>query len=60
MTRVEVRNKINQIIDGLPDSTLETVYEIFKKAELQKKNNVDTNLEKILKDDFSLLQRLAQ
>jgi len=59
MTRTEVRDKINQIIDGLPDSTLETVYEVLKKADLQK-NNVDTNLEKILKDDFSLLQRLAQ
>jgi len=60
MTRTEVKNKINQIIDKLPDKTLESVYELFKKVDKDDKIDLKSNLDKVLKDDFGLLQRLAQ
>ena len=60
MTRTEVKNKINQIIDRLPDKTLETVYEFFKKADNEQKIDLKSSLDKVLKDDFGLLQRLAK
>ncbi|QSE99009.1 hypothetical protein [Fulvivirga lutea] len=60
MTRTEVKNKINQIIDRLPDQTLEAVYELFKKADKDQSIDLKGNLDKVLKDDFGLLQRLAK
>jgi hypothetical protein len=60
MTRTEVKNRINQIIDRLPDKTLEAVYELFKKAEKEKNIDLKSNLDKVLKEDFGLLQRLAK
>ena len=60
MTRTEVKNKINQIIDRLPDKNLEAVYELLKKASENHEIDFKSNLDKVLKDDFGLLQRLAK
>ncbi len=60
MTRTEVKNKINKIIDRLPDRSLEAIYEILRKAEEKKLQNLESNLSKILKEDSELLQRLAR
>ncbi len=60
MTRTEVKNKINQIIDRLPDKTLEAVYEFFKKADNEQNIDLKSSLDKVLKDDYGLLQRLAK
>ena len=60
MTRTEVKNKINKIIDRLPDRSLEAIYEIFRKAEEKKSLDLESSIDKILKEDFDLLQRLAQ
>ena len=60
MTRTEVKNKIYKIIDRLPDKSLEAIYEIFRKAEGKKGLNIESNLDKVLKDDSELLQKLAQ
>ncbi|MEQ8476809.1 hypothetical protein [Fulvivirga sp.] len=60
MTRAEVKDKINQIIDRLPDQTLEAVYELFEKADKDRGIDLTANLDKVLKEDFGLLQRLAK
>ncbi len=60
MTRTEVKKKINEIIDRLPDRSLEAIYEIFRKAEEKKSLNLETSINKILQEDSDLLQRLAK
>ena len=60
MTRTEVKNKIYNIIDRLPDKSLEAIYEIFRKAEGMKSLSIESNLDKVLKEDSELLQKLAQ
>ena len=60
MTRAEVKNKINQIIDKLPDKTLEAVYEIFRHAESDQIIDLKANLDKVLMEDAELLQKLAK
>jgi len=60
MTRAEVKNRINQIIDKLPDKTLEAVYEIFRNAETDKVVDLKSNLHKIFNEDSKLLQKLAK
>jgi hypothetical protein len=60
MTRTEIKIKINKIIDRLPDRSLEAIYEIFRKAEEKKGLNLESSMNKILKEDSDLLQRLAQ
>ncbi len=60
MTRTEVKKKINEIIDRLPDRSLETIYKIFKKAEENKELNLESSINKVIKEDSDLLQRLAE
>ncbi len=60
MTRTEVKNKINKIIDRLPDKSLEAIYEVFRKADEKKGLGLESSISKILKEDSELLQRLAQ
>ena len=60
MTRTEVKQKINRIIDRLPDKSLEAIYEIFRKAEDKKGMSLESNFKKILEEDAKLLQKLAQ
>ncbi|MDH5365979.1 MAG: hypothetical protein OEW67_03275 [Cyclobacteriaceae bacterium] len=60
MTRAEVKNKINQIIDKLSDKTLEAVYELFKKVDKDQGIDLKNNLDNVLKDDLELLQRLVK
>ena len=60
MTRAEVKNKINRIIDKLPDKTLEAVYEVFRNAESGQKIDLKANLDKVLMEDSELLHKLAK
>ena len=52
--------RINQIIERLPDKTLEAIYELFKKADLDNSYDLKDNLDKVLKEDSGLLRRLAR
>lgn len=60
MTRTEVKNRIVKIIDSLPDKSLEAIYEIFRKAEEDKRSTLDSQLAKILREDSDVLSRLAK
>ena len=60
MTRTEVKNEINKLIDKLPDSVLEELYELFKSAESVSPIDLKKNFNKILKEDRELLHRLAK
>jgi hypothetical protein len=60
MTRAEVKNRINHIIDKLPDKTLESMYEIFRNAESDQQFDLKANLNKVLMEDATLLQKLAK
>ncbi len=60
MNRIEVKSKIVKIIDRLPDRSLEAIYEIFRKAEEKKSLSLESNINKILKEDSELLQKLAR
>jgi len=60
MNRIEVKSKIAKIIDRLPDRSLEAIYEIFRKAEEKKNLTLESNINKVLKEDSELLQKLAQ
>ena len=56
----EYRCKIVKIIDSLPDKSLEAIYEIFRKAEEDKRSALDSQLAKILREDADVLSRLAK
>ena len=62
MTIHQKRSKISQIIESFPEETLEIVLDYL--TEIQRKSVLDANsknnLLKILKEDQSLLKRLAQ
>ncbi|GAB5465654.1 MAG: hypothetical protein Kapaf2KO_10900 [Candidatus Kapaibacteriales bacterium] len=60
MTTIEIKHKIVEIVDTLPANTLETVYEILKRAQQQRDEVEDNYLAKILNEDFELLRKLAQ
>ncbi len=60
MTRTEVKNRINEIIDRLSDRSLEAIYEILRKAEEKEGISLESSINKILKEDSDLLQKLAQ
>ena len=62
MSKVEIKEEINKIIDGLPDDLLNDL--LIYLQEVEKKPTSSTNLvanfRKILTEDRNLLHRLAQ
>lgn len=62
MNKVEIKEEINKIIDGLPDDLLNDLLVYLQ--EVEKKPSSSTNLvvnfRKILTEDRNLLHRLAQ
>ena len=58
----ELKEKINKVLDNIPDDVLEEVLEYLKSLINKSKNNIvlSHNLEKILDEDNNLLERLAK
>lgn len=62
MATKEIKEKINNVIDNIPDDVLEDVLEYLKALTHRSKNKIhlSQNLSKILDEDKTLLERLAQ
>jgi hypothetical protein len=58
----ELKEKINKVLDNIPDDVLEEVLEYLKSLINKSKNNIvlSHNLGKILDEDKNLLERLAK
>ena len=62
MASKEIKEKINVVIEDIPEDALEDVLEYLKSLTNKSKNDIQMaqNLSKILEDDKNLLERLAQ
>lgn len=62
MTTKEIKEKINTVIEQIPDDVLEDVLEYLNTLTDKAKNKIQLsrNLGKILKEDKNLLERLAR
>ena len=62
MASKEIKEKINVVIEDIPEDALEDVLEYLKSLTKKSKNDIQMaqNLSKILEDDKNLLERLAQ
>lgn len=62
MSKMEVKQEITKIIDGLPDDLLNDLLLYLQEVENKPSSstNLVTNFRKILTEDRNLLQRLAQ
>ena len=62
MASKEIKEKINVVIEDIPEDALEDVLEYLKSLTNKSKNDIQMaqNLSKTLEDDKNLLERLAQ
>jgi len=61
MSKVEIKEEITKIIDGLPDDLLKDLLLYLQEVERKPSStNMVTNFRKILTEDRNLLHRLAQ
>lgn len=62
MTARDLKDKINQVLDKMPDDVLEDVFKYLKSLTTKSAHEMklSQNLGKILEDDKNLLERLAQ
>ena len=62
MATKEIKEKINHVIDNIPEDVLEDVLIYLKSLTNKSKNKIhlSQNLSKILEEDKNLLERLAQ
>ena len=62
MTTSDIKKKINKIIDEVPESYLSEILSYLNELKKSSPENIDTlqNFRKILKEDRSLLQKLAK
>jgi hypothetical protein len=62
MATKEIKDKINKVLDNIPEDVLEEVFKYLKSLTNKSKSNVvlSQNLKKILEEDKNLLERLAQ
>jgi hypothetical protein len=62
MTTKEIKEKINTVIEQIPDDVLEDVLEYLNSLTDKAKNKIQLsrNLGKILEEDKNLLERLAR
>jgi len=61
MSKDQIKSEINKVLDHFSDKGLEEILDLLKKldSQLPAANSADI-LQKILKEDNSLLERLAQ
>jgi len=62
MTTQDIKKKINKAIDEVPESYLPDILSYLNQLKKSTTKNIDTlqNFRKILKEDRSLLQKLAK
>lgn len=62
MSTQEIKSEIKKSLDRVPDSVLQTIFDLLKQAEKYpaEKVNLTKNLQKILSEDKALLERLAK
>jgi hypothetical protein len=62
MTTQDIKNKINKAIDEVPESYLPDILSYLNQLKKSTHKNIDTlqNFRKILKEDRTLLQKLAK
>jgi|JI10StandDraft_1071094.scaffolds.fasta_scaffold00772_16 hypothetical protein len=62
MSTQEIKSEIKKSLDRVPDSVLQTIFDLLKQAEKHPAEKVDLtkNLQKILSEDKALLERLAK
>lgn len=62
MTARDLKDKINQVLDKMPDEVLEDVFKYLKSLTTKSEQEIrlSQNLGKVLKEDKNLLERLAQ
>jgi len=62
MTARDLKDKINQVLDKMPDEVLEDVFKYLKSLTTKSAQEIrlSQNFGKILKEDKNLLERLAK
>ncbi|MDN3549028.1 hypothetical protein [Mucilaginibacter aquaedulcis] len=62
MTSVQIKNEIQKALDQVPETVLQDILDFVKELQTQTPEQIKltNNFKKILLEDKSLLQRLAQ
>jgi hypothetical protein len=62
MATKELKDKINKVIDNMPDDILEDVFNYLKAMTSKSRSDImlSQNLGKIIEEDKNLLEKLAQ
>ena len=60
MSKDQIKSEINKVLDHFSDKGLEEILHLLKKLDSQLPANDSGLLQKILKEDSHLLERLAQ
>jgi hypothetical protein len=62
MATKELKDKINKVIDNMPDDILEDVFNYLKAMTSKSRSNImlSQNLGKIIEEDKNLLEKLAK
>jgi hypothetical protein len=63
MTKAEIKNEIQKVLDNVPDSVLQDILDLLKGIQNESSNSKLTfadNLRKILSEDKEFLEKLAQ
>jgi hypothetical protein len=62
MATKELKDKINKVIDNMPDDILEDVFNYLKAMTSKSRSDImlSQNLGKIIEEDKNLLERLAK
>ena len=62
MSTKELKERINKVLDSIPDDVLGEVLKYLKSLTNKSKDNIilSQNLKRILEEDKNLLERLAQ
>jgi len=62
MATKELKDKINKVIDNMPDDILEDVFNYLKAMTSKSRSDImlSQNLGKIIEEDRNLLEKLAQ
>jgi hypothetical protein len=62
MAPKELKDKINQVIDNMPDNILEDVFNYLNAMTSKSRSDImlSQNLGKIIEEDRNLLEKLAQ
>lgn len=60
MSKDQIKSEINKVLDHFSDKGLEEILNLLKKLDAQLPANSSDIIQKILKEDTHLLERLAQ